>query len=159
MTDALQPGENLNIRYLLQPCRYEDIERIMRGNVADSRMILPDPWGTGFYFTSDPTLCAESFRQGVGCLLVCQVLLGTYTLGARDQIFPRRYDGRLYDSLVDDKDKPCAFMIKDIEQCYPAFVVKFSCTSTSNNHTEAVTQGSISICCIFLVFVMVHDIL
>ena len=98
-----------------------------------------------YYFTSDAFFCIQKCRENnidPRYLIVCQVLLGTYTQGL-DQ-FPRRDDGRFYDSLVDKIDNPCVFVIKDVDQCYPAYVIDFS-YETSNVAEEPVLRGLIYI--------------
>ena len=143
MTDDLRPGEKLNEKSVFIPCLHEDLQRIMKGNVGDSRIILPEPLGHGYYFTSDASFCVESCREHLNLthsqfyLIVCQVLLGTCTQGARGLFeFPRRADGRFYDSLVDNKDDPTVFVIKNIEQCYPAFVIGFYTATPSNEGVQ-----------------------
>ena len=143
MTDELRPGEKLNEGYVFMPCLREDLERIMKGNVCDSRIILPEPLGRGYYFTSNASFCVDSCREHLNLthsqfyLIVCQVLLGTCTQGAQGITeFPRRSDGRFYDSLVDNKDDPSVLVIKDIAQCYPTFVIDFSSAAPSNEGAE-----------------------
>ena len=142
MTDELRPGEHLNEADLFIPCLHEDLDRIMKGNVEDSRIVLHDkPLGRGYYFTSKASLCMQWCKEHLETsqvyLIMCQVLLGTSTQGSSDLAeFPRRPDGRPYDSLVDKKSDPSVFVIKNIDQCYPAFVINFSYKTT-----ETPSQG------------------
>ncbi len=147
MTVELPIAEALNDRKLFLPCLYDDIEKIMEGNVSDSRMILPDqPFGPGYYFTSNASSCIqwceEDYPRCQISLIVCQVLLGTYTQGSRDlKEFPRRPDGRFFDSLVDNKDDPTVFVIENVDQCYPAFIIDLSYTSSPVDDAEAMLRG------------------
>ncbi len=149
MTDELSIGEPLNDRELFIPCLHDDIEKIMKGNVSDSRMVLPDqPFGPGYYFTSNASSCIQWCRKYYPrcqiSLIVCQVLLGTYTQGSRGlKEFPRRPDGRLYDSLVDNKDDPAVFVIENVDQCYPTFIIDLSYTSSAVNNAETMLRGMI----------------
>ena len=151
MTDELSIGEPLNDRELFIPCLHDNIEKIMKGNVSDSRMILPDqPFGPGYYFTSNASSCIQWCRKynpfSQISLIVCQVLLGTYTQGSRDlKDFPRRPDGRFFDSLVDNKDDPSVFVIENVDQCYPAFIIDLSYTSSPVNDAGAILRGMINL--------------
>jgi hypothetical protein len=145
MTDELSPGEALKDGKLFIPCLHDDVERIMKGNVSESRIILPDqPFGPGYYFASNASSCVqwcrEHYPRSQISLIVCQVLLGTYTHGSRGlKEFPRRPDGRFYDSLVDDKDEPSVFVVENVDQCYPAFVINFSYAAVDD--AEAMLRG------------------
>ena len=135
MTDQLLPGESVNERHLFMPCRHDDVERIMKNNVYVSRLVVPNQFGPGHYFTSNASLCfrwcTEDHTQS-RFLLVCQVLLGTYTQGSPNTTArPRRHDSRFYDSLVDNITEPTVFVVADVDQCYPAFIVDFSYTPTA----------------------------
>ncbi|CAB4020168.1 poly [ADP-ribose] polymerase 12-like [Paramuricea clavata] len=147
MTDELRIGENMNDRRLFIPCLSEDIERIMRGNIHDSSIsrILHKPFGPGYYFTSNASLCIQWCREHLAgsqvSLIVCQVLLGISTQGTRGlKEFPRRHDGKFYDSLVDNKDDPSVFVIENVDQCYPAFVLDILYAATPVNETQAMLQ-------------------
>ncbi len=147
MTVELPTAEAVNDRKLFIPCLHDDIEIIMKGNVSESRMILPDqPFGPGYYFTSNASSCIqwckEDYPRSQISLIVCQVLLGTYTQGSRDlKEFPRRPDGRFFDSLVDNKDGPTVFVIENVDQCYPAFIIDLSYTSSPVDDAEAMLRG------------------
>ena len=134
MTDELDPGESVNERPLFMPCRSDDVERIMKDNVHLSRLVMPNPLGPGHYFTSNASLCLKwCTKNSVESrfLLVCQVLLGTYTQGsANTQTRPRRENGKFYDSLVDKITEPTVFVVSDVDQCYPAYIIEFSYAST-----------------------------
>jgi hypothetical protein len=151
MTDELRIGENLNDRRLFIPCLSEDIERIMRGNIHDSSIsrILPKPFGPGYYFTSNASLCIQWCREHLAgsqvSLIVCQVLLGTSTQRSRGlKELPRRHDGKFYDSLVDNKDDPSVFVIENVDQCYPAFVLDILYAATPVTRRQlAMSQGLI----------------
>lgn len=134
MTDELDPGESVNERPLFMPCRYDDVERIMKGNVYDSRLVMPNLFGPGHYFTSNASLCLQwCTKNSVESrfLLVCHVLLGTYTEGSSNtQTRPRRENGKFYDSLVDKITEPTVFVVSDVNQCYPAYIIEFSYAST-----------------------------
>ena len=147
MTDELPIGESLKDGRLFIPCLHDDIERIVKGNICDSRIILNNrPFGPGYYFTSNASSCIQWCREHYPhsrlSLIVCQVLLGTYTQGSPGlREFPRRANGRFYDSLVDNKDDPCVFVVENVDQCYPAFVIDFA--STTVESTAAMLQGLI----------------
>jgi hypothetical protein len=150
MTDELRIGGNLNDRSLFIPCLSEDIERIMRGNIHDSSIsrILHKPFGPGYYFTSNASLCIQWCREHLAespvSLIVCQVLLGISTQGTRgSKEFPRRHDGKFYESLVDNKDDPSVFVIENVHQCYPAFVLDILYAATPVSETQAMLQGLI----------------
>ena len=147
MTDELPIGESLKDGRLFIPCLHDDIERIVKGNICDSRIILNNrPFGPGYYFTSNASSCIEWCREHYPhsrlSLIVCQVLLGTYTQGSPGlKEFPRRANGRFYDSLVDNKDDPSVFVVENVDQCYPAFVIDFSPASTPVDNTATMLQG------------------
>ncbi|XP_028410999.1 uncharacterized protein LOC114533627 [Dendronephthya gigantea] len=145
MTDELKPGENLNYRNdLFVPCRNEDLERIMKGNIRKSRISLPNQPLDRYYFTSDALFCIQKCRENnidPRYLIVCQVLLGAYTEGQGLDQFPRRPDGRFYDSLVDRIDNPRVFVIKDVDQCYPAYIIDFSYVTSHIDGGEPMLRG------------------
>ncbi len=149
MVAELPVGDVLNDLKLFIPCLHDDIERIMKGNVSESRIILHDqPFGPGYYFTSNVSSCIqwckEHYPRSQISLIVCQVMLGTYTQGSRGlKEFPRRPDGRFYDSLVDNKDDPAVFVIENVDQCYPAFIIDLSYTFSPMNDAEAILPGMI----------------
>lgn len=143
MSDVLQPGENLNEREVFVPFLYEDLYNIMNENISASNMMTttPQPLGRGYYFTSDVTKSLQWCLDNLGDtrskinLLVCQVLLGESTKGNRYlREFPRREDGRFFDSLVDNKENPSLFVISNIEQCYPVYVIDFTFPQSSSAH-------------------------
>ncbi|XP_046845517.1 uncharacterized protein LOC124439336 [Xenia sp. Carnegie-2017] len=151
MSDVLQPGENLNEREVFVPFLYEDVDNIMNENISASRMMTttPQPLGRGYYFTSDVTKSLQWCFDNLGDtrskinLLVCQVLLGESTKGHRYLTeFPRREDGRFFDSLVDNKENPSLFVISNIEQCYPLYVIDFTFPQSSSAHLGSPVQNA-----------------
>jgi hypothetical protein len=149
MTDKLTAGESLKDGKLFIPCLRDDVERIVKENISASRIILDDhPFGPGHYFTSNASSCIQWCREHYPhsrlSLIVCQVLLGTYTQGSAGlKEFPLRSNGRFYDSLVDNKDDPSVFVIENVEQCYPAFVIDFSEVTTPVADATTLLRGLI----------------
>ena len=55
-------------------------------------------------------------------MFVAMVLLGTYTTGHSKLKKPPPG----YDSCVDDINNPCKFIIFDVRQVYPAYIIEYT---------------------------------
>ena len=64
-------------------------------------------------------------------MFMARVMVGQYTPGKRDltrppPLNPAKPHGELYDSCVDRMDRPNIFVIFDIDQCYPEYVLCYN---------------------------------
>ena len=90
-------------------------------------------YGIGSYFATHakysdrytgPPLNATQKRW----MFMARVMVGKYTVGRRDLTRPpplnaAKPHGDLYDSCVDRTDHPGVFVIFDIDQCYPEYIL------------------------------------
>jgi hypothetical protein len=88
-------------------------------------------YGKGAYFARDAALSSShrySKPNGAGeqSMFACRVLVGEYCQGRKDQPTPDVRQGfDLYDSTVDDVNKPSIFVVYHDGQAYPEYLITF----------------------------------
>ena len=94
-------------------------------------------FGKGAYFARDAkysdqyTGSPRTDDDASHWMFMARVLLGDYTLGHRDYVRPpvkdpSRAHSELYDSCVNNVDKPTVFVVFDHDQCYPEYVICYT---------------------------------
>merc|ERR1712146_396371 len=87
--------------------------------------------GKGVYFARDSgysthTTYSRPDQNGVQRMLLCRVLLASYTLGIKDAIVPLERDGGiLFDSTVNNLADPSIFVVYHDAQAYPEYRISF----------------------------------
>ena len=90
-------------------------------------------FGYGSYFAIDSSYshCYTKIDGGEEqFMFLARVLVGSYTMGQSTYRTPppkepSNPESDLYDSCVDDTVNPTTFVIFDIDQCYPEYIIKY----------------------------------
>ncbi|KAK7093586.1 uncharacterized protein [Littorina saxatilis] len=90
------------------------------GEYAGSR------YGRGAYFSTH-AMYSKNFTRGPDrYMFLAKVLVGKYTRGEQSYTSPPVREGlKLYDSCVDDESAPTIFVIFDLAQSYPEYLIQF----------------------------------
>ena len=95
-------------------------------------------YGEGSYFAVKASY-SHSYAKRDGntsqFMFLAKVLVGAYTQGDPSYRKPPPKpppDSNLYDSCVDDKSNPTIFVVFDIDQCYPEYIIKYNTFRTNN---------------------------
>lgn len=89
--------------------------------------------GRGVYFALNAKYSAQNTyappdAYGFQRIYYSRVLTGQYTLGAQDMIVPPLRDAQqeiLYDSVVENVDRPIIFVTFHDSQAYPSYLITF----------------------------------
>ncbi|XP_055899615.1 uncharacterized protein LOC106058920 [Biomphalaria glabrata] len=83
-------------------------------------------YGKGIYF-STTSKYSLTYAHSSNKMFIARVLCGLSTKGSSDIFRPPKdpRTGRMYDSCVNNLDKPTIYSLFDNGQCYPAYVVSF----------------------------------
>lgn len=122
-------------RHLFHGTSKEASEDICHNNF-DPRMagVNGTSYGFGSYFATTasfsngycPTADRDDVRQMfLAKVLVGKVIVGKHNLRRPPPITSRRCQYRLYDTCVDNVDKPTMFVVFDSCQCYPYYLIKY----------------------------------
>ncbi|ELU12626.1 hypothetical protein CAPTEDRAFT_90221, partial [Capitella teleta] len=91
-------------------------------------------YGKGSYFALEASLsdkyCRSGSQQDVKWMFLVRCLVGRYTKGKKDYtrpppINPSVPSGDLYDSCVDDLNKPTIYVLFDSDQYYPEYAISY----------------------------------
>ncbi|XP_060937944.1 protein mono-ADP-ribosyltransferase TIPARP-like [Limanda limanda] len=90
-------------------------------------------YGCGSYFATAASLShiysISAGQDQVRCMFLAKVLVGKASVGRRSYRRPPPLNPRtkhlLYDSCVDNTDKPTIFVVFDSCQCYPYYLIKY----------------------------------
>ena len=90
-------------------------------------------FGQGAYFTAEAALCklyCNEDNLGWRFMFLSEVLVGSYTQGTPTMKRPpSREDStskkELYDSCVDNVERPTIFVLFNPDQYYPSFLIKY----------------------------------
>jgi len=91
-------------------------------------------YGRGAYFARDARFSHKYSTARNRCkfcwMFLARVLVGKYTVGKRDfvrppPVNPAEPHGDLYDSCVNSLDRPTIFVVFDMDQCYPEYVIAY----------------------------------
>jgi poly [ADP-ribose] polymerase 7/11/12/13 len=93
-------------------------------------------YGRGTYFARNAKFSDRYSAQPIpgsrlSWMFLARVLVGRSAVGVREYVRPpplnaRVPDGELYDSCVNDLAKPQIYVIFDIDQCYPEYVISYT---------------------------------
>lgn len=132
-------GSPVNEKLLFHGTDFHDVDSICAENI-DWRALDEDraaQFGQGAYFTEEAALSnlyckqdSESFRY----MFLAEVLVGSFVKGepsmkrppVKDEFAPKK---ELYDSCVDNVEKPTIFVLFDADQYYPSFLIKYKAKS------------------------------
>lgn len=122
-------------RHLFHGTSKEASEDICHNNF-DPRMagVNGTSHGFGSYFATSASFsngyCATVHRDDVRQMFLAKVLVGKVSVGKHNlrrppPITSNRSQCRLYDTCVDNVDKPTMFVVFDSCQCYPYYLIKY----------------------------------
>uniref|UniRef100_A0A671WRR5 Poly [ADP-ribose] polymerase n=1 Tax=Sparus aurata TaxID=8175 RepID=A0A671WRR5_SPAAU len=122
-------------RHLFHGTSKEASEDICHNNF-DPRMagVNGTSHGFGSYFATSASFsngyCATVHRDDVRQMFLAKVLVGKVSVGKHNlrrppPITSKRSQCRLYDTCVDNVDKPTMFVVFDSCQCYPYYLIKY----------------------------------
>ena len=92
-------------------------------------------YGHGTYFARDASFShkySKSHNRSRYCwVFLARVLVGRTAIGKRDYVRPPPVNeaephGDLYDSCVNSLDRPTIFVVFDMDQCYPEYVIAYN---------------------------------
>jgi len=96
-------------------------------------------YGRGAYFARDAQFADKYSASGKSSkrhhcnswMFLVRVLVGRTAVGKRDYvrpppINPAQPHGDLYDSCVNSLDRPAIFVVFDMDQCYPEYVIAYN---------------------------------
>ena len=84
-------------------------------------------YGEGAYFARDAKYSHSYTRGPVRFMFLCKVLVGQYARGQSSYKRPPAKAGHaLYDSCVNDMTNPSVYVIFDIAQSYPEYLVEYT---------------------------------
>eukprot|EP01084_Bolivina_argentea_P283693 485959_1 len=88
-------------------------------------------FGQGSYFAKNAKYSvnyAAPMSNGIRKMFMCKVICGKSTKGCKSyglKSWPKKKNGLMYDSLVNDEKNPTIFVIHENYRCYPLFVIYF----------------------------------
>jgi len=95
-------------------------------------------YGRGAYFARDASFSDKystsrklGIRRHNSWMFLARVLVGRTAVGKRDYVRPPPVNpaqphGDLYDSCVNSLDRPTIFVVFDMDQCYPEYVIAYN---------------------------------
>lgn len=129
----------VNEKLLFHGTDFQNVDSVCAENI-DWRAMEEDraaQFGEGAYFTKEAALSnlyckqdSESFRY----VFLAEVLVGSFVKGEPSMKRPPVKDEaatkkELYDSCVDNVEKPTIFVLFDADQYYPSFLIKYKIKS------------------------------
>ncbi|XP_059170874.1 uncharacterized protein LOC131952285 [Physella acuta] len=83
-------------------------------------------YGKGIYFSPQSNY-SKKYAADCSQMFIARVLCGYSTRGSSDMTRPPKHSsGRMYDTCVDNVDRPGIFSVFDNAQCYPAYIIEYS---------------------------------
>ena len=89
-------------------------------------------YGMGTYFARDASYSASGYcgqdSNGVYQMFLCKVIMGESHIGKGQYkltSWPKKSNGLIYDSLVNNMQDPSVFVIHDNVRAYPMFIIHF----------------------------------
>ena len=125
-------GENkLNERDVFHGTRSMDIMKFVYTEGFRKEFNKSAAVGKGTYFARDASYSASSYaakHKGLLCIFQCKVIMGEWYKGdSKYQLttWPKKSNGLIYDSLVNNTNNPSVFVIHDNVRAYPMFIIHF----------------------------------
>lgn len=132
-------GNPVNEKLLFYGTDFNNVDSICAENI-DWRALDEDraaQFGQGAYFTEEAALSNLYCKQDSECfryVFLAEVLVGSFVRGessmkrppVKDESAPKK---ELYDSCVDNVEKPTIFVLFDADQYYPTFLIKYKTKS------------------------------
>lgn len=130
----------VNENLLFHGTDYQNVDTICEENI-DCRAIdegRAAAFGQGAYFTAEAILSNHYCQQdseSVRFMFLAEVLVGSFAQGEKSMIKPpQKSDSsaskkELYDSCVDNVDRPSIFVLFNPDQYYPTFLIQYKIKS------------------------------
>eukprot|EP00485_Elphidium_margaritaceum_P015625 CAMPEP_0202731254 /NCGR_PEP_ID=MMETSP1385-20130828/187054_1 /ASSEMBLY_ACC=CAM_ASM_000861 /TAXON_ID=933848 /ORGANISM="Elphidium margaritaceum" /LENGTH=1201 /DNA_ID=CAMNT_0049397547 /DNA_START=241 /DNA_END=3846 /DNA_ORIENTATION=- len=123
--------DNLNERDLFHGTKDENVMSTVQQEGFRKEFNQTAAYGKGTYFARDASY-SVSFSacndSGVYKMFQCKVICGQSHIGNRNfelKSWPKKADGFIYDSLVNNVANPSIYVIHDDARVYPMFVIHF----------------------------------